>query len=89
MSDKGGDGVNKAVGAAAGFAAGYGSRKLVTFAWKRVTGKEPPSDPHDPAVSIVEALVWAIVLGVVMETARVVVARVALRNIRRGEDGGR
>jgi hypothetical protein len=87
MSDKRADGLSKALGGAAGFAAGYGSRKLVTFAWKQITGKEPPSDPDDPAVSIGEALVWAIVVGVAMETARVVVVRMAVRQVRRGGSG--
>ncbi len=70
MADKRGDGVSRAVGTIAALAAGMGTRKLVTAGWKRVTGKEPPSDPHDPHVGFGEALSWAIVLGVAMETAR-------------------
>jgi hypothetical protein len=92
MSDKRGDGkrgdgVSKALAAAAAFAAGYGARKLVTFGWKRVTGKEPPDDLNDPMVSIGEALTWAIVLGVTMETARLLAGRAAVKNIRRGDSG--
>ncbi len=88
MSDKRGDGISKALAATAAFAAGYGARKLVTFGWKRITGKEPPSDPHDPQVSIGEALTWAVVLGVTMETARLLAGRAATRNMRRGDSGG-
>ena len=44
------------VGIMAGLAAGFATRKLVTAGWKRVTGKEPPSDPRDPHVSLGEAL---------------------------------
>ena len=84
MADKRGDGVSKAVGTIAALAAGMGTRKLVTVGWKRVTGKEPPSDPHDPHVGIGEALSWAIVLGVTMETARLLAQRAATRRMRRG-----
>jgi hypothetical protein len=75
MSDKRGSGGSKAVTAIAAFAAAYGARKLITFGWKQVTGKEPPSDPQDPEVSVVEALVWAAVTGVGIEAARLMVAR--------------
>ena len=84
MADKRGDGVSKAVGTIAALAAGMGTRKLVTVGWKRVTGKEPPSDPHDPHVGFGEALSWAIVLGVTMETARLLAQRAARRRMRRG-----
>ncbi len=84
MADKRGDGVSRAVGTFAALAAGMGTRKLVTAGWKRVTGKEPPSDPHDPHVGFGEALSWAIVLGVAMETARLLAQRAATRRMRRG-----
>jgi hypothetical protein len=87
MADRSGDALSKALGATAAFAAAYGTRKLVTVAWKRITGKEPPSDPHDPQVSIGEALTWALVLGVAMETARLLAGRVATKNIRRSPSG--
>ena len=87
MSDKRGDGVSKAMGSFAAIAAAMGTRKLVTAGWKKVTGKEPPSDPHDPHVGIGEALSWAIVLGVTMETARLLAQRAATRGMRRGAIG--
>ena len=62
--------MSRAVGTFAALAAAMGTRKLVTVGWKKVTGKEPPSDPHDPQVHFGEALSWAILLGVTMETAR-------------------
>jgi len=83
MSDKRGDGMSKAVGTFTAFAAGMGTRKLVTAGWKKVTGKEPPSDPRDPHVGIGEALSWAIVLGVTMETARLLAQRAVTRRTRR------
>ena len=83
-----GDGLSRALGATAAFAAGYGTRKLVTLAWKRITGKEPPSDPNDPQVSIGEALTWALVLGGSMETARLLAGRAATKNMRRRSNSG-
>jgi hypothetical protein len=84
MADKRGDGLSRAVGTFAALAAAMVTRKLVTVGWKKVTGKEPPSDPHDPHVHFGEALSWAILLGVTMETARVVAQRVAARRLHNG-----
>jgi len=85
MADKRGDGVSRVVGTFAALAAAMGTRKLVTVGWKKVTGKEPPSDPQDPHVHFGEALSWAILLGVTMETARVLAARFATRKLRNGD----
>ena len=87
MADDRREGINKALGAIAAFAAGYGARKLVSFGWKRVTGKEPPNDPHDPKVSVGEALAWAVALGVSMEVARLLAGRAATKNMRRIDSG--
>ncbi len=83
MADKRGDGGTKALGALAAFAAAFAARKLITIAWTRVTGKEPPSDPQDPQVGIGEALSWAVVMGVAIETARLLASRAATRRLRR------
>ena len=88
MADKRGDGVSKAVGALAAFAASFAARKLITAAWTRITGKEPPSDPQDPQVSIAEALSWAVVRGVSIETARLLAGRAAARRLRHPATGG-
>ena len=87
MSDRRGEGWTKALGATAAFAAGYGARKLVTVGWKQITGKEPPNDPHDPKVSLGEALAWAVALGVSMEVARLLAGRAASKNMRRIDSG--
>jgi hypothetical protein len=81
------EGLYKALGAAAALAAGYCARKLVEFGWKKVTGKEPPDDLHDPRVSIAEGLAWAVALGVTGEAARLLAARAATRNMRRVDAG--
>jgi hypothetical protein len=86
MSQKHGNGGSRAVGTVAALAAAYGTRRLMTLGWKRVTGKEPPSDPHDPQVSIREALSWAVLLGVSIETARLLAMRAATRRVRRPAD---
>ena len=85
MSDKG-DGASKALVSAAAFGAAFAVRKLMNLGWKRVTGKEPPSDPNDPAVGTAEALSWAIALGVVVAVARVLAIRAASGQIRRSAD---
>src|SRR5260370_21010599 len=69
MSDKRGDGASKVIGAAAAFAAAVVARKVITVGWKRLTGKEPPSDPPDPHVGTGEALGFAIVIGVALRVA--------------------
>ena len=84
MADRRGDCVSRSVGTFAALAAAMGTRKLVTAGWKKVTGKEPPSDPQDPQVNFGEALSWAILLGVTMETARLLAQRVATRKLRNG-----
>lgn len=87
MADKRGDGGSKALGTIAAFAAAFGTRKLITFGWKRITGKEPPTDPHDPQVGIGEALAWALILGVGIETARLLAVRAATRKVREAPSG--
>lgn len=82
MADKQGSGSIKVMGALAAFGASLAARKALTLAWKQVTGKEPPSDPHDPQVGIGEALGWAIVMGVGIEAARLLAARLATRKAR-------
>jgi hypothetical protein len=82
MSDKRGDGASRAIGAVAAFASAFVARKIITLGWKRLTGKEPPSDPQDPLVGTGEALGYAIVMGVVMGAARVLAIRAATGLIR-------
>jgi Protein of unknown function (DUF4235) len=82
MPDKRGNAGTKAAGTVAAFAAAFGARKLITLTWRKVTGKEPPSDPHDPQISLGEALSWAVVTGVGIETARLLAVRMATRKAR-------
>jgi hypothetical protein len=51
------------------------ARKLLTFAWKRATGREPPSNPENPSVTWAEAVSWAVVSGAAIGVARLVAQR--------------
>lgn len=48
------------------------ARRLLTFAWKAATGKEPPSNPEHPGVTWAEAAAWATVSGATVGIARMV-----------------
>ncbi len=55
--------------------AGFIARKVVTFAWTKITGKEPPMNPEDPGVAMVEALSWSVVTGVTVAAIRLLAIR--------------
>jgi hypothetical protein len=80
-------GGSKAVSALAGAAAAFGARKLIVFAWKQITGKEPPEHPEDPQVALREALIWGVVLGAGVSTARMLALRVASGRHHDADDG--
>jgi len=79
MSGKRAGGGNKALTAVVGFAAAFAARKALHFAWKQITGKEPPEHPEDPQVALGEALSWALVLGVGVQMARMLATRAATK----------
>ena len=54
-------------------------RKVLAAAWTRITGKEPPTDPTDPKVTLAEALGWAVLVGVTAETTRFAIVRATAR----------
>jgi hypothetical protein len=86
-SDQRTDIATKVTGMAAAFAAAFVARKIITFVWTKVTGKEPPVSPEDPEVGIKEALGWAVVTGVGMETARLLATRAAAKQVRARQAG--
>ncbi len=69
----------RAINTLAGAAAAFGARKLITFGWKKLTGKEPPEHPEDPQVALREALIWGVVLGATVSTARMLAMRATTR----------
>jgi len=85
MASKGASGGSRVVTALAGAVAAYGARKMLSFGWKQVTGKAPPEHPEDPQVALRESLIWGIVLGAVVHTARMLAMRAATR---RPKDAG-
>jgi hypothetical protein len=60
-------------------------RKLLAFGWKRATGKTPP-DPADPQVRVMEALGWAVIVGVSIEATKLFTARATARRLPAAED---
>jgi hypothetical protein len=68
----------KVTAAVATSAAVFIVRKLLSFGWKRATGKTPP-DPSDPQVRIAEALGWAVLAGVCIEATKLFTARATSR----------
>ena len=70
---------SRAVSALVGAGAAFATRKLLTIGWKAVTGKAPPENPEDPAVALSEALIWGVVLGAGVATARLLATRATTR----------
>ncbi len=79
MSKKRSDSNGKLVAALATTSAVFLARKVITIVWTRTTGKQPPTDPADPSVSVLQALSWAVVAGVTIEAARVFATRATAR----------
>jgi hypothetical protein len=87
MSDQRSDMATRIAAGIAAFAAAWVARKLIALAWTRATGKEPPVHPEDLDVDLKEALGWAVVTGVAMETARLVATRAATKRVRAHRGG--
>ena len=65
------------VGTGSAVMAGMLTRKLVTKAWKSITGSEPPANPEHPEVAWPAAISWAVLSGVAVAVARLVATRTA------------
>jgi len=70
---------SRVVSALVGAGAAFAARKVLSFCWTKVTGKEPPEHPEDPQVALRDALVWGIVLGAGVHTARMLATRATTR----------
>ncbi len=75
MSAKKADSGSRVINALAGMAAAFVARKVLHFAWTKITGKEPPEHPEDPQVALGEALVWGVVVGAGVHVARLLATR--------------
>jgi Protein of unknown function (DUF4235) len=89
MAGKGASGGSKAISALVGAAAAFVARKVLIIGWKKFAGKEPPEHPEDPQVALPEALLWGVVLGVGVSTARMLAVRAATARSRKGSDASR
>ncbi|MBW8482166.1 DUF4235 domain-containing protein [Actinomadura parmotrematis] len=78
MADKGDMGW-RVVAAGAAFAGGWVAKKAIAVAWKKGTGKEPPTNPESPDVALSEAIGWIVVMGIGVEVARLLATRAAAR----------
>jgi hypothetical protein len=76
----------KIISAVAAMAAAFVARKVITLAWTKATGKEPPTNPEDPQVALAEALGWSVLTGVSVEAARLLATRAAARRAYSGPD---
>ena len=56
----------------------FAAQKLVTMAWKTVTGDEPPS-PTDPRTPLRQALSWALASAIGVGVTQIVTQRFAAR----------
>ena len=68
---------------AATLAATMAARKALSATWKLSTGKQPPSNPEHPDVSMGEAVTWAVASGVAVGIARMLASRKAADYYRR------
>ncbi|MGI5486853.1 DUF4235 domain-containing protein [Microtetraspora malaysiensis] len=69
----------KIVGGLVGLSVGFASRKVLTFAWQKTTGKKPPASADSLEISLGEAIAYAVVMGLGMEVARIVAMRAAAK----------
>ena len=56
---------------------GIAARKVLTAAWRRGTGQDPPANPEVPGTSWGEAIAWALASGAAIGLARMLAARKA------------
>lgn len=81
MADKPGTSGSRAVATLAALGAAFITRKVVTTAWTKTTGKEPPENPEDPEVGWAEAMGWAVMMGVAVSIARLLATRIVHRRV--------
>jgi hypothetical protein len=67
------------VGGVVGLGVGFASRKVLSYAWEKTTGKKPPASADSLEISLGEAISYAVVMGLGMEIARIVATRAAAR----------
>jgi Protein of unknown function (DUF4235) len=86
MADNKTDLGTKLISGLAAMIAAFLARKVVTFAWTKATGKQPPTHPEDPQVALSEALSWSVLTGVTVGAAKLLATRAAARRTHSGPD---
>jgi hypothetical protein len=85
MAEKGEGRSIRALKEAAGLMAVLAARRGLQLGWRRVTGKEPPVNPDDRQVSLGQAVLWTVLLGAAITTARMIAIRYAAKLLPRWE----
>jgi len=85
MSRNGSGYGERAVTALAGAGGSFLARKVIGFAWTKVTGRKPPDKPEDTEVSLGEAMIWAVVAASAVAAARVLATRLVASQARRNQ----
>lgn len=67
----------RAIGGLLGLATAWSAKKIIRFAWEKGTGRKPPADSESLDISLGEAIGYAVVMGVGMQVAQIVVTRTA------------
>jgi hypothetical protein len=65
--------------AATAMSTAFLARKLLIFAWTKITGKKPPTNPEDPQETLAEALGWSVLVGITVAVVRVLAIRAVSR----------
>lgn len=63
------------IGTGSAIVATIAARKLLTFAYEKGAGKNPPTNPESPETTVREAIVWALVSGATVGVARLLATR--------------
>jgi Protein of unknown function (DUF4235) len=83
MPAKSGDLGSRVVNGLVGAGAAFAVRKVMSMAWKKARGSEPPGNPEDPEVALGEAIVWAVLVGAAIAIARIIAIRIIGPHARR------
>ncbi|MEM6843108.1 MAG: DUF4235 domain-containing protein [Bacteroidota bacterium] len=50
-------------------------RRIIEFGWKQATHQEPPKDLSDQEVSLQQALVWTLIMGITSSLVKLLIRR--------------
>ncbi|MFI6595219.1 DUF4235 domain-containing protein [Nonomuraea sp. NPDC050536] len=67
----------RVIGGLLGLVTAWVARKILGYAWVKATGKEAPLDAESDEVGMAEAIGYAVLMGVGMSVAQIVVNKTA------------